>query len=110
MKKSHLIKTSYKESVIVKLLPFYVKEVAQDIENLVQSFKEGNLEGVKFGAHKIKGSSKCYGAHFIQQKAIDIEELLMGDKDNALSKAVESLRLEILEFKEVMNDGIDKLF
>lgn len=73
MKNAVFTPTKIKKKVFMTLLPEFLKEVEGDFNNLQYYYSQSDLIEVGNSAHKIKGTSKGYGAQLIVDSAYQLE-------------------------------------
>lgn len=94
-KKEHFVNTSLDAEIVQELLPQFLQEINQEFEKLLQSFNLNDLNAVYEIAHKIKGATQSFGAHYIERNTKHILQMLEAKNTTHLIEAIENLRIEI---------------
>lgn len=95
-------------SFVIEMITEYKLRVPSYINELLLAVTEGNLEEVRFVAHKLSSSLQIVGAHDLVEITHKIEEMSLDDK-NILDNIVSETKKMTPLYKEVEKELNEEL-
>jgi HPt (histidine-containing phosphotransfer) domain-containing protein len=94
----------------IEMLELFYETSVSDLARIELGLKEGSAEGVKEGAHSIKGAARNLGIESIQRIAGNLEEKSRGNVLDGTHAAMAALRskLELLHVR-IRENELDHL-
>lgn len=101
--KEHFKTTSLDSEILEELLPQFIIEITNEFEKLLENFNSNNHQNVREIAHKIRGTTKVYGAFEIEKSAEQIEHFFLENNEDSLLESIEGMRKNIKRINKKFN-------
>ena len=85
-----------------KLIGIFLSDTEKSLAALSSAFESGDRQGIKWGAHRIRGGAGSFGARTLARICMELESLPPGDTDGTMRGLIDALREEFVRVRKAL--------
>jgi HPt (histidine-containing phosphotransfer) domain-containing protein len=94
-------------SLLRELRDLFVAEAAEQLNKMLEAYKQGDAHGIAVAAHRLKGSAVTFGAAEMQRRCLELEALAKSNSTAGVDSLIAELSAECERVQLSLDAALD---